>query len=94
MGQNTQETRSRHVPWWVHVLIAGLLYAGLTYGIPTLHSDNRRIAIFLEILPNLAPIGAIAFLLLGAKALYVNDAPKREEERPTSEGDDQKSKET
>jgi hypothetical protein len=84
MPAHLQEKR-RQIPWWVHVLIATVLYIGLTYLVPTLHSDNKKIATLLGLLPNLAPIAAIGFLLLGAKALY-SDVPKNQPDH----GDDEK----
>jgi hypothetical protein len=77
MSQPLKRQHIRKPPWWAHVLIAAILYIGLTYFVPTLHSEDPRIATFLDILPNLAPIGAIGFLLLAAKALY-DDVPGKE----------------
>lgn len=67
-------------------MIGAIIYAGLTYFVPTLHSNDERITTFLKLLPNLAPIGAIGFLLLGAKALYDNDVP--EEKSPPHDEED------
>lgn len=61
---------SPRIPWWIYVTIAALLYIGLTYFAPMLQAENRWIRTVLKIAPNLAPIGTITFLLLGAKALY------------------------
>jgi len=76
MSKPPTKQQPRRIPWWMHVLIATVLYIGLTYFVPTLHSDDPGIATFLDLLPNLAPIGAIGFLLLGAKALY-DDVPEK-----------------
>ncbi len=85
------QAKRRQTPWWVHILIATVLYIGLTYLVPSLHSDNKKIATFLDLLPHLAPILAICFLLLGAKALY-SDVPKtqpdgRDEQKSSSDKD-------
>jgi restriction system protein len=73
MPEQLKENR-RQIPWWVHILLATVLYIGLTYLVPSLHSDNKNMETFLGLLPHLAPILAICFLLLGAKALY-SDVP-------------------
>lgn len=59
----------------MHVLIATLLYVGFKYFIPTLHFQNPAINTFQQISPELAPVAAIGFLLLAARALYDNDGP-------------------
>jgi hypothetical protein len=45
-----------------------------------MQTENRWIRALLKIAPNLAPIGTIAFLLLGAKALY--NTPKEKVHLP------------
>ena len=79
----TPKGHSPQIPWWVHILFATLLYIGCTYFAPTLHTENQWLSTLLHIAPNLAPIGTIAFLLLGAKALY--DTPKKEIDPQDSE---------
>ncbi len=76
MSQLPERKHQFRTPWWAYILIAVTVYLGLAYYVPTLHSDNESITTFLQLLPNMAPIGAIGFLLLGAKALYDNDIPE------------------
>jgi hypothetical protein len=84
--KQTNKGYSQRIPWWVYVIIAAFLYMGLTYFAPTLHTENQWISAMLRIAPNLAPIGTIAFLLLGAKALY--DTPEKKDKPPNSLEDD------
>jgi hypothetical protein len=77
---------SLRIPWWIYIIIAAFLYMGLTYFAPTLHTENRWISALLGIAPKLAPIGTIAFLLLGAKALY--NTPEKKGNPPDSTEDD------
>ena len=68
--KTSQKIRRRRIPWWFHIIIATALYLGLTYWLPTLSTDIPWLETLLHAAPNLAPIASIAFLLLGAKALY------------------------
>ncbi len=76
MNHHLKKRHRRRIPWWLHVMIAAVLYAGLRYFLPRLHSEDPQITVLLQILPSLAPIAAIGFLLLAAKALYDNDGPQ------------------
>ncbi len=71
-----KNAHSQKIPWWIYVIIATILYIGLTYLIPTLHTETPWINSLLSAAPLLAPIGTIAFLLLGAKALYAGPEKK------------------
>ena len=82
-----KKTHLQQIPWWIHIIIATILYIGLTYLIPTLHTETPWINSLLSAAPLLAPIGTIAFLLLGAKALYA--CPEEKSGPPDSkEGND------
>ena len=85
MKQTNKGHSQRRIPWWIYIITATLLYVGLTYFAPTLQTENQWIKILLSVAPNLAPIGAIAFLLLGAKALY--DSPEKKVNPPDSTED-------
>ncbi|SDO73550.1 hypothetical protein [Desulforhopalus singaporensis] len=61
-------------PWWLSVVAAAISYAGLKYGVQKLHRGHPDLDGLVTIFPELAPIVAILFLLLGAKQLY-DDAP-------------------
>jgi hypothetical protein len=71
-----KKTHLQQIPWWIHIIIATILYIGLTYLIPTLHTETPWINSLLSAAPHLAPIGTIAFLLLGAKALCAGPGKK------------------
>jgi hypothetical protein len=73
---STQATHPQCIPWWIYILIAAVVYIGLTYLVPALPAENRRITALLHAAPKLAPIITIAFLLLGAKALYQDPGKK------------------
>jgi hypothetical protein len=78
-----KQTRNGHrkrIPWWAYIIIAAFLYVGLTYFAPTLQAENQWVSILLRVAPDLAPIGSIAFLLLGAKVLY--DSPEKKVNPP------------
>jgi hypothetical protein len=64
------------IPWWIHILIATILYLTFTYWLPGLDAEIPWLKALLHAAPDLAPIAAIIFLLLGAKALY--DSPESE----------------
>ena len=80
-----KNTHSQRIPWWIYISIATILYFGLTYFPPTLHTETPWISSLLLATPNLAPIGAIVFLLLGAKALYAG--PDKKGDFPDSKND-------
>jgi hypothetical protein len=84
--KHTQKGHFQRIPWWIFILIATVLYVGLTYFAPTLQSEIPLISTFLHIAPSLAPIGTILFLLLGAKALY--DSPEEKVNTPDSKKSD------
>lgn len=54
-------------PWWGSVLLAVAVYCGLKYGLPSMLPDNHRLQELLELL---APLAAMALLLLAGKQLY------------------------
>jgi hypothetical protein len=74
----------QRIPWWIHIAMATVLYIGFTYLAPTLHTESRWIGTLVAVAPNLAPIGTIAFLLMGAKALY-DDSPAHKGKPPDRE---------
>jgi hypothetical protein len=67
-----KKAHSQRIPWWIYISIATILYFGLTYFPPPCMLKPRgSISSLLLETPNLAPIGAIVFLLLGAKTLLI-----------------------
>jgi hypothetical protein len=81
-----KNAHSQQIPWWIYIILATILYVGLTYLTPTLHSETPWISSLLLAAPNLAPIGTVAFLLLGAKALYAG--PEKKSGPPDSKADE------
>ncbi len=84
-GQSRKTTRT--LPWWLHILLAILVYAGGKYLLPVLSPENIFLDHLLRIAPIIAPIGAIVFLLLAANALYASDPVKKDV--PSSQEDDE-----
>ena len=82
---NVRKVRSQRIPWWIYIILAALLYIGLEYLAPTLHTQTPWINNLLRAAPKMAPIGTITFLLLGAKALY--DTPEKKPDPPESRED-------
>ncbi|SHO51706.1 hypothetical protein [Desulfopila aestuarii] len=57
-------------PWWGSVLLAILAYCSLKYGVRELLPEEHRL---LGLLQLLAPLAAMALLLLAGKQLYDHD---------------------
>ncbi len=74
--KKTTKTHSGRLPWWIYIIIAALLYVGLSYCAPALQPRSPWISALLYLTAKLAPVGAIIFLLLGAQALYDNPEKK------------------
>jgi len=62
-------------PWWGSVLLAVLVYHALKYGAAELLPEGHRLAGLLQLL---APLSAMALLLLAGKQLYDQPANERE----------------
>ena len=75
-----QKSHLLRIPWWMDIIIAAILYLALNYWVPTLHTEIPWLEAFQHVCQGMAPIASIAFLLLGAKALYdfpeKNDPPQ------------------
>jgi restriction system protein len=50
------------LPWWVSVVTAGIVYAGLAYVAPTLTAPHPMLQGLLHMAPSLAPLFGIIFL--------------------------------
>lgn len=74
------------IPWWFTVCIGLLVYALSSWLLPMLHSGNKTLDTLFARAPQLAPIIAIALLLLGAKQLY--DLPSADEDRKQNKSED------
>jgi hypothetical protein len=81
-----QPAHPQWIPWWVYIIIAVVVYIGLTYVVPALPAENHQINTWLHLAPKLAPIITIAFLLLGAKALYREPGKKATSNEPEEPG--------
>ena len=57
----------KRFPWWGSVILAVAAYYGLKYGIPKFMPIDSSTARFLALL---APLAAMALLLLAGKQLY------------------------
>ncbi len=68
----------RKFPWWGSVILAIGAYNGLKYGVPKLMVISGSTAEFLGLL---APLCAMAFLLLAAKQLYDGTEKQEPDER-------------
>jgi putative exporter of polyketide antibiotics len=87
--EKQQSTITRHIPWWLHLLVAILSYSLLKYILPALASDQAGREIFAEIGGQAAPIIAIIFLLLAANGLY-KDAPENKKEKEGEQKEEEK----
>lgn len=65
-------------PWWGSVLLAVISYSGLKYGLPRLVDHSSPL---IALVPMLAPLSAMGFLLLAGKQLYDTD-PEDDQANP------------
>lgn len=71
-------------PWWGSVLLAVLSYCAMKYGMVRFLPAEHRLIGLCQLL---APLAAMAFLLLAGKQLYDGDhAAPQEQEPDHSEG--------
>ena len=66
------------IPWWLSVIMAIVSYVCLKYLAPHL-AISAGLTPLAGVLPQLAPLAAIAFLLLAAALLYDGDDPPPED---------------
>ncbi len=76
------------LPWWLHIILAILVYTGCKYILPHLAAENVFLNRIGQASPAIAPIGAIIFLLLAANALYSSTPEDDENEPPARNQDD------
>lgn len=58
-------------PWWVSIIVAALVFAGMRWAFPAYLSDKPSTAALSHGIANIAPFGALFFLLIaGLSALY------------------------
>lgn len=70
-------------PWWASVLLAILAYCGLKYGMVRLLTADHHL---IGLCGLLAPLVAMAFLLLAGKQLYDGDNATPRGPKPDSSG--------
>jgi hypothetical protein len=63
----------KYFPWWAAIIAAVISYTGLKYGVAKVSQPGSLLAPLAAIIPTLAPLAAIGFLLLAAKQLYDGD---------------------
>ena len=80
---NTQEI-PRHIPWWVHLLIAIAAYVLLKYMLPQIDGLSPQLQGLAE---QLAPIITIIFLVLAGNGLYRFSTPETNDknDKPTDD---------
>ncbi len=80
---NTREI-PRHIPWWVHLLLAITAYVLLKYVLPQIEGISPKMQGIAE---QLAPIITIDFLVLAGNGLYRFSTPKTEgkDDKPTDD---------
>ncbi len=61
------------IPWWLSVILAIVSYLSFKYLAPTLAATSAVFQPFAEFLPQMAPLAAMAFLLLATVLLYDGD---------------------
>lgn len=71
---------SNRFPWWGSIILAILGYTGLKYGVPKLITEDSALAPLVGLVPLLAPLLAIGFLLLAGKQLYDSDGEQHSAE--------------
>jgi restriction system protein len=58
-------------PWWVSVILAGVLYSGLSWIVPSIISDRPLFKPLASLIKSMAPLAALALLLAaGLSAFY------------------------
>jgi restriction system protein len=58
------------LPWWVSVIIAGIVYSSLQFYFPSIESKSLLVKALGQIGPKAAPVAALFFLLPGAISLF------------------------
>jgi hypothetical protein len=61
------------IPWWVHLLLALLIYPFLYYLIPYFITQSPSLSKYTGLLQQLAPLATIPFLFFAAFGLYDSD---------------------
>ncbi len=79
---------TRHIPWWVNVLLAIGSYCTLKYVVPEIHLPHPTWQNLAQAAPTFAPLATIPFLLLAAKQLYDVDIGDVHNNKPDHKPDD------
>lgn len=74
-------------PWWVSVLVAGLVYGLMRWVPPLIVTENVFFRLVLPNLPKLAPLAGLVFLGLGALSLWRQGLESWVARRRASRGD-------
>jgi len=53
------------LPWWFDLILAGLVYYGLKYWVPTLHFQHGTINRFVHALPQFAELFTLILIVNG-----------------------------
>lgn len=64
------------IPWWINMILAGLVYAFLKFILPTIHFDSKIYQTITTALPNLAGIFAFLFLV-GALLSFIGSLRRK-----------------
>jgi hypothetical protein len=80
------------IPWWLSAIMAVVSYLGLKHLAPKLAAVSPFFSPLATMLPKIAPLAAIGFLLLAAVLLYDGDEIV-EPDDTTEENEDQHSDE-
>ena len=70
------------IPWWLSVIMAIVSYLGLKHLAPDLAASSAIFKPLAPLLPKMAPLAAIGFLLLAGVLLYDKDEVDQSEEGP------------
>jgi hypothetical protein len=70
------------IPWWLSVIMAIVSYLGLKHLAPDLAAGSAMFKPMAPLLPKMAPLAAIGFLLLAGVLLYDKDEVDQPEEAP------------
>jgi hypothetical protein len=79
---------TKHIPWWVNVLLAIGSYCTLKYILPEIHLTHPTWQKLARAAPSFAPLATIPFLLLAAKQLYDVDIGDAPDDMPNDAPDD------
>ncbi len=79
------------IPWWLSVILAIVSYLSLKHLAPSLAATSAACKPLAEFLPQIAPLAAMAFLLLAAVLLYEGDDDTSLAEKDTEKRNDRNS---